>query len=258
MLKRFAAAWRFLTIFPFPMRPGDDEVEHIRRCAGMFPVVGLALGLGAGSITWLLVRVLPLPAAAAAATAILAFVSGCFHMDGLADSADAMLSSVHDTEKSLAIMRDSRIGAHGAAAIMLVLILKFGCLASLTSEVLPAAVAVAPLAGRAGILFPVVLLPYLRDKGLGKLFEIRNPVLLIAWGSLCTMAGMGIAWGLTGVGVGLPVWLAVVLLWVWCLKNRLGGATGDTYGATCELAETAACLAAAICMTLPKTPLPQL
>lgn len=248
MLKRFAAAWRFLTVFPFPMRQGDDELDNLRRCAGMFPVVGLVLGIGAGAAALALSAVVPPLVAAAVLTAILAFVSGCFHIDGLADSADAMLSPIHDLEKSLVIMRDSRIGAHGAAAMVLLLIMKFACLASLPPEWLVRTAVLVPFAGRAASLFPISLLPYIRDKGLGALFVISSPARLIAWSCLCAAGGMYLAWGVYGACVGVPVWLATALAWVWYLRRRLGGATGDTYGATTELAETAVCLAAVLAM----------
>lgn len=246
MLKRFAAAWRFLTIIPLPFPVPDDELEQLRHSAVVFPAVGLALG----GFAWLAARgalpFLPPLALAALGVTLLAVFSGGLHLDGWADSADALFSPTHDREKALAVMKDSRIGAHGAMALFLLLLLKFACLASLPADVLPLCLLLAPMAGRAAMVFPMLLLPYAREKGLGKLFAAEHCRRLLCLACLWVGVGLLLAWGTRGFLVGFPLWLGTALLWTRFLKYRLGGATGDNYGAACELGETCLCLVAAI------------
>lgn len=245
MFRRFAAAWRFLTIFPLPFWQGADEGERLARSPGTFPAVGLVLGIGVTAVAAFAGRFLPETATAALMVTLLAYPSGALHLDGLADSADGLLSPGRDREKALAVMKDSRIGAHGAVALVLILLLKYACLASLALPDLLATLVVVPLAGRAAMLFPMAMLPYAREKGLGGLFVFGNrataPLLAMLW-TICAMLAF---WGVFEAVVGVTAWLTATLLWVWFLKARLGGATGDSYGATCEIAETVVCLAAA-------------
>lgn len=237
-MKRFAAAWRFLTIFPFFVSPGDDEGDHLRRASAMFPVVGLALGCVAAVIVLFLEPVLPRLPLAALVTAVLALFSGGLHLDGLCDCGDALTTPGRSRDDALAVMKDSRIGAHGAMALLLALLLKFSALASAPDLLLAALIV--PVGGRAAMLFPMALLPYLRKQGLGTLFAV-------GYGSLAFGAALVGALLYWAMGVrfapGFLLWLAVCAGWVLFLSRRLGGATGDGYGAACELGETAAALA---------------
>lgn len=243
LLKRFAAAWRFLTVFPFFWAPGDDEGECLKRSAAMFPVVGLILGGVAAAAAWGLGWLFPPLPAAALVTALLALFSVGLHLDGLSDCGDALMTPGRSRDDALAIMKDSRIGSHGALALVLVLLVKFSALPSAPSLVW-AAFAV-PVGGRAALLFPLALLPYVRKQGLGTLFAAGK--VSLAFGVVVTAAvlflAMGMGWRFLP---GFAVWLAVGLGWTWFLRKRLGGSTGDGYGAACELGEAAMALAMCI------------
>lgn len=248
MIKTFAAAWRFLTAFPFLWPPGDDEGECLRRAPAAFPFVGLVLGIMAAGLAWLLLRMFPVAPSAALVVAALALFSMGLHMDGLTDCADALMSPGRSREKALEVMKDSRIGAHGALALVLLLLVKFAALASLAPDTLPWAALAMPVAGRTAMLFPMTLLPYVRPEGLGKAFGIERPRRTLAFGILFAACCLGATFGLkTGVAA-LALWVAVAMGWNWCLRRRLGGATGDCYGASCELAEAAVALAASACL----------
>ncbi len=238
-MRTFGAAWRFMTIFPFFTRPGDDEMELLRRCGWTFPCIGLILGGLSGGVVWLLAAVLPLPVVAALAVALLAMYTAGFHLDGLSDCGDALMSPGRDKEKCLAIMKDSRIGAHGAMALVLLLLTKFACLASTADQCGIAAMAfLMPLAGRAGMLWVMGLLPYARAEGLGNIIAVN--MVHIVFGIVVLAGTAFLLVGPVRMAVVMAVWLAVSLGWTLYLKGRLGGATGDCYGAGCELAETAA------------------
>lgn len=245
MLKRFASAWNFLTVIPLPVGDGG-EGESLGDSAALFPAVGLGLGLLASIAGLLADMFFPPMATAALAVALLAAFSGGIHLDGVADSADGLLSALHSREKTLDIMRDSRIGAHGAMALVLLLLIKFACLAQIPAGEAPWVLLVVPVAGRAAMLFPMALLPYARKSGLGAIFSTENTQALLASACLWTGGSMFVFLGLRGLLYGMPLWLLLALAWTVFLKRRLGGATGDTYGAACELGETAVCMLAAV------------
>lgn len=241
MIKRFAAAWRFLTVFPFFWAPGDDEGECLKRSAVMFPLVGLVLGGLAAAAAWGFGWLFPSLPAAALVTAVLALFSVGLHLDGLSDCGDALMTPGRSRDDALAIMKDSRIGSHGALALVLVLLIKFSALASAPNLIWAAFVV--PVGGRAALLFPLALLPYVRKQGLGTLFAAGKASLAI--GIVIAAAALFLAMGWR-FWPGLVVWLAVGLGWTWFLRRRLGGSTGDGYGAACELGEAAMALAMCI------------
>lgn len=246
MFRTFGAAWRFLTVFPYPVPAGDDEAELLSRTPAYFAAVGAVLGVAAGCAVAVAGLALPDAVTAVVAVALLAGCSAGLHLDGLADSADGLLSPGRTRERALEVMRDSRIGAHGALALVLVLLLKAACLASLPRFEMALTAFLMPLAGRAAMLFPMLLLPYARESGLGRAFAAPNPRLALSFSCVWVGVGMLLCFGLVGGAIGFGVWLGTAFGWVLFLRRRLGGATGDAYGAACELAEAATAFSAAI------------
>jgi adenosylcobinamide-GDP ribazoletransferase len=172
---------------------------------------------------------------AAALIIMLSSFSGCLHLDGLADTADGLLSA-RSRERILEIMRDSHTGAMGVIAIVCVLLVKFAALASLPASGLWPAVLLMPLAGRSAIIVHMALLPYARPGGLGTIFYRRRPRLAALWAAGVLAAA---AWYVRGAH-GLIVWaacLTVTLVLSAYVYRKIGGATGDTFGAVCEIIE---------------------
>ncbi|KHL96103.1 cobalamin synthase, partial [Paenibacillus sp. IHB B 3415] len=124
-----AAAFQFLSRFPVKYSP-DFSPELLRRSVVYYPLVGAAIGLsaalGAAAAAWLL------PAWPAAVITLILWVglTGGLHLDGWMDSADALLS-YRSRERMLEIMKDSRVGAMGVLACVLLLLLKASLLAAL-------------------------------------------------------------------------------------------------------------------------------
>jgi adenosylcobinamide-GDP ribazoletransferase len=243
-MKPFFAALRFLTILPVPVQwcGGPAALSESVRT---FPLVGLVLGgLAAGAATGFAAAFPPLPAAVLL-TALLAAFSGGFHLDGLSDAADGFFSS-RPRARVLEIMRDSHIGAMGVIALVLVLMLKAAALASLPAADLPRVAFLMPLAGRAVLPLVIALVPYARPSGgLGTAFFARKrPVAAVLGILLLVLFGISVA-GTAGLAAAGCAVLAALFMTAWSLR-RIGGATGDTLGATCELAELAPALLFAI------------
>jgi adenosylcobinamide-GDP ribazoletransferase len=235
----------FLTIVPLGARrklePGD-----LGRAAVWFPLVGLLIGLALAGVDWGCRALWDPYVAAALMLAVTLVLTGGLHLDGLMDTADALFSH-RDRETMLAIMRDSRTGALGAAAAMSALLVKFAAYGHLSGADHWRVIAAAPLVGRLGIVLAMSVFPYAREAGTGAQFaketRLRHAAAAAVGGALMLYLLLGPR-GLMAAGVGLGFGgLAAVYAW-----RRLGGLTGDVYGATNEAVELAVLLAAALPM----------
>ncbi len=233
---RFCTALRFLTLIPISWRAEEDP-EHFAKCPVFFVAVGALIG-GIGALTaTLLLIFFPQPVVAVLSLLFLAFISGCLHLDGLADSGDGLLSS-RPREECLTIMKDSRAGAMGIVVVVIVLLAKYAALTAMPPATLGLAVFFMPLAGRSAILLTMAGLPYARrEGGIGRLFYTESSKKAAAIAVLFLTLGLAVI--APGHGVPVLVGLTAVLILFnrWC-KAKLGGATGDTLGAVCELSET--------------------
>ena len=233
---RFAAAFRFLTIIPLPGSMGTTE-DELAGATPFFPLVGLLLGCIAVPIVWLLHLLLPSLVMAVLATLVLLMFSGGLHLDGLADTADGFFSS-RPRERILEIMRDSSTGAMGVIALVVLLLLKVVCLSSLSGNLLPV-ILLMPLAGRTAILLMMALLPYVRPQGgLATLFYSRRSRMVGLWALIFFAVVSWLVGGVQGMMAVLAVIMLMALFGGFC-RLKIGGATGDTLGAACELAEVA-------------------
>ncbi len=231
----FALAWRLLTIIPLPFVPEDFE-RPAGRAAGYYPLVGLALGLllaGAGRLFYFL-----LPESIAATLLLLVWVglTGMLHLDGFMDSCDGLLPP-RDPARRLEIMKDSRVGAFGVVGGIVLLLLKFNGLAALPAAYRWPALVAIPVLARWTMTWVMVRYPFARKEGLGVLFSAG-----LGWaqvGLASTVAGgvTFIFFGASGALLLIVTWLAATLIARFAVA-RIGGLTGDVYGATCETVET--------------------
>ncbi|MBO9647439.1 MAG: adenosylcobinamide-GDP ribazoletransferase [Variovorax sp.] len=229
----------------------------LRASAAHFPGVGWLVGAVAAGVFWLAQAGLPGLAgalvAAALSTIATVLMTGAFHEDGLADVADGLGGSA-DRARALEIMKDSRIGAFGAIALVLALGLKVLLLAMLAGQGASAVVAAlvcAHVLSRLAPLFLIRWLPYVGDesaasksKPLADAIGGSALVVGILW-SLPAMAWLaavhGAMRGLAPVALGaLAALFMARLLW-----RRLRGFTGDGLGATQQVCELAIYLALA-------------
>jgi adenosylcobinamide-GDP ribazoletransferase len=243
LYNRLAEAMRFLTILPVPGKPAMSELAVVRAMVA-FPLVGAIIGgLVAGAwwgATWLWGGL------AGSLCAILtwgALTSG-LHLDGIADSGDALFSW-RSRERKLEIMKDSRIGTMGALALIGVVLLKWAMVATL-GPLAWRGLVLAPIVGRWANLIGIFWFPAATEGGLGRTFHDHISQGDFWWASATALLGAGLLagwWGLLVLGVAA----AGTLLAARWMARSLGGLTGDTYGALCELAEVAslAVLAAA-------------
>lgn len=242
-LNRFFTAIRFLTVLPVRWR-AEEDADNFNKCLVFFPVVGALIGIIGYFCAKLMLVVFPQQVAAPFAIIYLAFISGALHLDGLADSGDGLLSA-RPRSDSLRIMKDSRTGAMGVIVVVSIMVTKFGSLIAMSPETFCKALFFMPLAGRCAILFSMSWLRYARaEGGLGGLFYSpgSRSAAVLAFALLTVLLAV-VAPSLM-VATLLGVFIVNLLFGWWC-KNKLGGATGDTLGASCELTETIT----AVCFT---------
>jgi len=239
----FFRALGFLTILPCPRL--ESTPEDLGRSSGWFPLAGALLGalLAAGHAG--LAVLLPPPAAAAFAAVLWAFLTRGLHLDGLADTFDG-IGGGYCRESRLAIMKDSRLGTFGGIAVASALVLKISLLAGTGRTAALQALFLAPVLGRWAILFALRFFPSARPGGMGDLFRKGCTSGCLFTGTAATVLLAAAAGGVPGILL-LPLVPLSALLFSWWLASLLGGLTGDSYGAVCELSEILSlCLFAAL------------
>jgi adenosylcobinamide-GDP ribazoletransferase len=231
----FPLALTFLTVCPWP-RFGEVTPGDLARSLFWFPWVGAILGLVFWVVGEALVGLFPLPAAAALLLALTVLLTRGLHLDGLADTVDG-LGGGRTPEARLAIMKDSRLGAFGAVALVLALLLKFAFFLALFEHEGERSLLLFPVISRWGLVLLAALAPYARPGGgLGQAMT-EGATRTRTLGATASALGLSFLAG----GIAGPLMLALAALAVWGLsrfsKNRLGGITGDVYGAVNEIVE---------------------
>jgi adenosylcobinamide-GDP ribazoletransferase len=250
LLRDFAQMLRFYSRIPVPKLPFETDAHAIpdfTTAPRMLPFAALVIGLPGAMALWLLAMLaLPALVTAAIAVAIAVLASGAFHEDGLADTFDG-LGGGWTPERRLEIMKDSRIGSYGGAALMLSLILRVAALAALLDKTsaLGAALAMlaaAPLSRVIG-LTPVTLLPPARAGGFSS--AVGRPTagtyglaLTLALGAAAGCAALA-GLPLQGVALGACLGLALALALTGWAKRAIKGQTGDIAGACQQTGEIA-------------------
>jgi len=240
-MKRFLAAIQFLTILPLPRGLAPDE-RTLGGSLPFFPVVGLGIGAAIAAIDWGLGWLFPVGVTSVLAVILLIAASGGLHLDGLADTADGFFSS-RPRERILEIMRDSRTGPMGVAAIVCVVALKIALISSVAGPARTWVLLLTPVAGRCALLIQMALLPYVRPDGLAQIFHKNRTRGHALWALTFLIAAGGVAGGIPGVVAGGVSFLFALVFSAY-VRRKIGGLTGDTLGAACEWTELAPALVA--------------
>ncbi|MHB0856202.1 MAG: adenosylcobinamide-GDP ribazoletransferase [Anaerolineae bacterium] len=250
MLNDLLRAMSLLTVLP--ARPRWEDAAPLGRAMAWYPLVGLLLG----GLLALLAHLLSVLAGTPTATALLraalvlaawAGLTGLLHLDGWGDCCDGLLSTV-PRERRLEILKDPRVGSFALAGVVLLLLVKLAALQAVLAQgegwraYLP--LGIAPALGRLAVVWAAWRWPSARPGGMGDLFrQGLGPAQLVP----ATLTALIVA-ALGGWAGALAV-LAAVLTTLGLARlasSRLGGLTGDVYGAIVEGVETAALVALAL------------
>ncbi|MFT9849085.1 adenosylcobinamide-GDP ribazoletransferase [Aneurinibacillus sp. REN35] len=235
-MSAFFHAVAFLTRFPVPRL--SHEAADWRRSVAFYPIVGLLLGIVLYGAAWLFGWLFPAPVAAVLTLVFWVYSTGGLHLDGWMDLADG-LGSWRDREKIFAIMKDSRVGAMGVTAAILLFMVKVAALYEITSGHMELWMLLPPLLARTALLAAIWFWPYITEKGLGT--GLREG--LAFWNVwLSFFLASGFAFVLYGIAGVFVVCGTALICWIFLrsVAKRLGGLSGDCYGALVEWAEAAA------------------
>ena len=235
---KLVLAAQFLTRLPLR----TDRLFSAGRMADApryFPLVGLLIGVASAGAYWLAALALPHLVAVIVAICAGLLLTGAFHEDGLADTFDGIGGGLN-RDQSLEIMKDSRLGTYGTAALVGALALKAAALAAMPPFWVIASLPLAHCTSRLSAVLVIATSRYVREEGTGK------PV-----SQGLSSASLGVA---SVIGVG-----AVSISLIWCqpialvsglalmgvmhvamrlmFEPKLGGYTGDTLGAMQQASE---------------------
>jgi len=227
-------AFQFLTIVPLPFTVRCEE-EDLGRSMTFFPLVGLAIGGLLAGADFLLAPLLPRGVADLLLVVLNSAVTGGLHLDGLSDVCDG-LAARGSRERFLAVMKDSRIGAVGAVALMLGLALKYQALLAVPIEYKREVLLFFPLVARFAQVQMTVGAKRARPDGLGHAFVGGAGIAQFLLSYLFTLAAAYWLLGLNGMACALLLYVFTWGIKRWSHK-RLGGITGDVIGCASELNE---------------------
>jgi adenosylcobinamide-GDP ribazoletransferase len=240
-VRRFRGALSFLT--RVPAGTGSVSPEEMATWVPFFPVVGGLIGL-TGAAAYVGARQLWSPLVAATLAVVVEIVTtGGFHEDGLGDTADAF-GGANDPGDARRILNDPRLGTFGMLAVLLIVVLRIGTLASLDLWSAVAALTAGHAMARAAAISVLGYEPVSTDSGLGAAYAraVQTPGVLAA-----------VAWGLLIATVAIGPWViptaAISICVAWGFgrgaRRRLGGVNGDVLGAIQQCALVAVLLLAA-------------
>ena len=238
----FITGFQFLTRIPI-VSQSEWSAESFGRSVKFFPIIGGIIGLLLFGFVYLVQHFwgfgVPIHAMAIGVIIIEIGLTGGLHCDGLMDTADGVFSG-RPREGMLEIMKDSRVGAFGAMAFSLLILVKYSFIMDIDPTLLPVAVLVMPIVGRTAVVIGITLYPYARTNGLGKVFyECSHRQTLYAAGITALL--LFIPLGKTAM-MSAAFGLFIAIVFCQYVSKKLGGLTGDVYGAIIEITEIAALL----------------
>ena len=234
-MKDFLQALSFLTVLPMGRLPIPGE-KGLARSMAFFPLAGLLIGLLLAIAYFVLSFLFSKSLVLWLTLGCLALLTRCLHLDGFADTIDGFAAG-GPKEKILEVMRDSRIGAFGVVALILLIGAKYLALDQIAGESIPRSLILMTVMGRNSMVWVCYRSPYARSGGgLAKSFAenltAREMIL-----SSASAFGIGLLlWGLKSVLVFLGIGLFSFAFRFFFLK-KLNGITGDILGAANELSE---------------------
>ena len=230
-MRNFLSAIQFITILPV----GQSGEFNPQKIIPYFPLVGILLGLMLAVFDLLALMLWSKPVVSILDVVFMAAVTGAFHIDGLGDTADGLFGQ-RPQEKTLAIMKDSRLGTMGLVAIVAGLAIKWGGIAGLESHRFLFLLLV-PAYARSAMLFGMRFLEYGRPEGGTGLEFFKEKLKSSAfWGlSIPVILSIFAGWKMILLNIGFVFLVAVIVFYY---RKRMGSITGDMLGAMGEGTES--------------------
>ena len=230
----FCSAVTFLT--RVSLRFGNVNHQLYGQSLAYFPVVGLLVGLFAAAVYLISIMFWGHSIAVALTMISTIVLTGGFHEDGLADTADG-LGGGWSQEDKLRIMKDSVLGTYGNLALVMCLLTKFAALSALPADLVPVTLVCAHVLGRWSTLPLLRYCPYLGgEQGTGMAFADSMTDQSVLGGTLVAGAVL-LLFSPINTLILLGITLLMLILCRQFLLRNLGGITGDTLGACNQVLE---------------------
>jgi len=232
MLNDLKVALAFLTRIPINHGPQIS----LRRSAALFPLVGALIGLIGGLVFYVSSAILPPLVSASISILVTVAITGAFHLDGLADICDGLIGG-WNREERLKILKDSRHGTYGVAAISLQLILQVCLLSALSPRDGLFTLIVLHTLSRLVPIFLMLIPATSGHDGMGASIsrEIGAKEPLV--GSLITVLLIAPIMGLNFLLLSAILFLTLTIFALWVIR-KIGGMVGDAFGAGEQISET--------------------
>jgi adenosylcobinamide-GDP ribazoletransferase len=248
-MKKLLLAFQFLTIIPL-RDMGDLSEKEIGKTTAFFPLVGAVQGILLVMSSALFLKVFPVEVSSGLVLLLLIIINGGLHLDGLADTFDA-IASRKDKEKKLAIMKDSAVGPFGVIVIVFAILLKYLLLNAafnISLDIYYLSIFLMPVFSRWAMVTAIFHGRSARQDGLGRIFiehtgvkELITASILVLFILLAALLAAGQSYEFLVLSsqflVVLPVLYVFALISVWFCGKTFGGMTGDTLGAVSEISE---------------------
>ncbi len=233
-MKLLLLALQFLTAIPVKINAVKDE--DMAKSMAYFPFIGLFLGgiLAAADNLLIFLSFNELISSVILVVLLIILTAG-LHLDGLADTFDALLSG-KPKDEMLRIMRDSRIGVMGVLSLICILLLKISLIYSLSAPLKTAALILMCVVSRWSMVFSTFLFPYARQEGKAKIFTRGMNMKILFLSVISAITFIFAIWGaISLLFFGLAALSAYLI--AKSINNKIGGITGDSIGAINELTE---------------------
>jgi adenosylcobinamide-GDP ribazoletransferase len=244
-MKKILLAFQFLTIIP--LKEIDVSEEDVGSTSAFFPVVGLVEGLLFALLAALFIKIFPSELCNALLVLVIVIVNGGLHLDGLADTFDA-IASRGDKVTKIAIMKDSTVGPLGVTAIVMALLLKYVLLNAVFSHstivVYFASVALMPVFSRWTMVPVAYYCKSAKKDGLGRMFAEHTELRAVLTATAVTIAASFLICSIASdnglftfhIMFVMPMLYVFNFVAVWFSNKYFEGITGDLFGAVYEIA----------------------
>lgn len=231
-IRILSAALGFLT--RLPVNVGIVSPAHHGWVAALFPLVGAVIGAALFGTAALVAPYVSANVTALLVLVVWILITGALHVDGFADLADAFGAAHASRDKRLSVMKDPRVGAHGAVAVSILVLAKWIGITDVLVD--PIALIALPVITRGAVIVLIAAFPYARQQGLGRGFNDslrwHHVVVGLLLSSLVLLANPHMKVVVAGCAA-----VAVMLALGTYVTRKIGGVTGDVYGAAIESGE---------------------
>ena len=230
MTSGFWGAAQFLTRVPIRLRSAPDLTSSVP----WFPIVGALIGVAVGAVAAGMMELVPTSVAAGVAIIFGVALTGAFHEDGLADTADAMGGWTQEQRRE--ILKDSRHGSYGVAALCATIVLRILCVATLGPAAAFAGLVAAHALGRGAAVGVMGAVRQVPNPGLGADYSrtLSARATLLGMAAAVSVAVLATGWWAAPLAAAVTVGAIIVSI---VAIRSFGGINGDTLGAVEQVGE---------------------